>query len=70
MDKFNQPLYFLKAKTAEELHLKMIANNRRFRMRFHYLTPVPFKGEWYVWYEIPESVRAKEELNVPDKKES
>lgn len=59
----NQPLHFLKAKTAEELHMLMIANNRRFNKRFHYLNPVVFKGAWYVWYEIPEGDRAKEELN-------
>lgn len=63
MEAQNQPLFFLKAKTPEELHRLMIANNRRFNKRFHYLNPVVFKGSWYVWFEIPEGDRAKDELS-------
>lgn len=66
----NQPLWFLKAKTAEQLHALMVANNKRFNARFHYLPPVPFKGEWYTWFEIKESVRLTDEMNDGEKKES
>ena len=66
----NQPLFFLAAKTAQELHMLMIANNRRFNRRFHYLPPTFAKGKWYTWFEIPEADRAKEEMNGSNTEES
>lgn len=59
----NQPLWFLAAKTPEELHMLMRANNLRYNRRFYYLPPIFAKGKWYTWFEIPAAELATEELN-------
>jgi len=63
LDDQNQPLFFLVANSPMELHMLMIANNRRFSKRFHYLNPVFANKKWYVWFEIRESERLIEERN-------
>ena len=63
LEDLNQPLWFLAAKTPEELHMMMRANNARFNKRFRYLPPVFAKGKWYTWFEVPQSDLAKDELN-------
>ena len=67
MDNQNQPLWFLATKTPEQLHSLMRATNRRFNKRFHYLNPVFANGKWYVWFEITESDKLREDLSTEDK---
>lgn len=55
--KWNEPPMFLEARSPQELRLLMLANNRRFGVKFHYFDFQFANRKWYCWFELSEKDR-------------